>query len=358
MKWHKPPFKLKEIKIEVTHDCMLRCVHCSSNSEDNTELNMDWKSCKKILDDAAYMGVETVAFSGGEPLLWEHIVRAADQAARYGMDVYIYTTGNAPGAKKLLEKLYGVRLSKVMLSLFGANAEQHEKVTLSFGSYDETIEMVEYCVTIGLFTEFHFVPMSSNYELLSAIAELARSMGVKKVSVLRLVPQGRGANKNVCGLSHAQNLELRKIIKGLHNQGHDIRLGSPYNFLMLRERPQCCSGIDRLTIGPDLRIFPCDAFKHIHPADIGASSDFSCLHANSLFECWEKSPYLGVVRKYLTSDFAPECSVCQKLENCMSGCMAQKFYAYGELKKCPDPMCLFGDIMTTGKETGEKGVGH
>ncbi len=345
MKWHKPPFKLKEIKIEVTHDCMLRCVHCSSISEDNTGRNIEWTSCKKILDDAASMGVEKVAFSGGEPLLWEHIISAVDQAARYGMDVYIYTTGNAPGAKNLLEKLYSVGLSKVMFSLFGTNARQHEKVTMSCGSYDKTIAMAEYCVTIGLFTEFHFVPLSSNYKLLSAIAELAFSMGVKRVSVLRFVPQGRGVNKNVCGLSHAQNLELRSKIKALHKQGHDIRLGSPYNFLMLREKPQCCSGIDRLTIGPDLRIFPCDAFKHIRPTDIGASSDFSCLYTNSLIECWEKSPYLGVVREYLTSDFAPECSACQKLEDCLSGCMAQKFYAFGELKKCPDPMCVLGNTV-------------
>ena len=70
---NKSPFKLQEVKIEVTHDCMLQCVHCSSVSEANTERNMGWPSCERILNEAVTMGVKEVAFSGGEPLLWEHI---------------------------------------------------------------------------------------------------------------------------------------------------------------------------------------------------------------------------------------------------------------------------------------------
>lgn len=165
---------------------------------------------------------------------------------------------------------------------------------------------------------------------------------LERISVLRLVPQGRGRKEKDGQLSHSQNLELRKIIKKLRFDGYDIRLGSPYNFLMLRENPQCRSGIDRMTIGPDLRIFPCDAFKHIAPEEVGASNEFSNLRDYSLYECWRNSPYFGVVREYLTTEFEIECKICKKLKACLSGCMAQKFYAYGESKKCPDPMCLLG----------------
>jgi radical SAM protein with 4Fe4S-binding SPASM domain len=112
---------------------------------------------------------------------------------------------------------------------------------------------------------------------------------------------------------------------------------------MIREKPQCRSGIDRLKVSPDLKIFPCDAFKHISPKKVGVDSEYSNLKEYSLLECWKKSPYLGVVREYLTTDFAVECKNCKKLKTCHSGCMAQKFYAYGELRKCSDPMCLLGN---------------
>lgn len=339
MEWHRPPFKLKEIKIEVTHDCMLHCIHCSSMANEITGRSINWESCQKIIDEAFVLGVRNIAFSGGEPLLWKHIHLAVARAASLGIDVYVYTSGNVLNAEKLLNKLYGVGLSKVMFSIFGANAMHHEKITKYSGSYSKTIGIAAYCASIGLKTEFHFVPLTSNLGELREIANIGRNIGITRISVLRLVPQGRGAVNNE-ELSHDQNIELRKTIKELRDQGHDIRLGSPYNFLMLRERPQCCAGIDRLTIGPDLKIFPCDAFKHISPDNVGVSSEFSNLNYHSLAECWEKSPYLDVVRKYLMTDFAPKCSTCTKLEDCSSGCMAQKFYAFGELKKCPDPMCL------------------
>jgi len=341
MEWRKSPFTLRELKIEVTHDCMLQCVHCSSCAGINSGRSMRWLSCEQILDDAVAMGVKEITFSGGEPLLWEHIQDAVRRASRHGMKVFLYTTGNVPNAEKALSDLNSAGLFRVMFSLFGMDADQHEKVTTVKGSYGKTLKIASYCLSIGLDTEFHFVPLSHNYRSLYGIAELARHMGVKRISVLRLVPQGRGTTQKDRQLSYSENIELRKIIRALRAVGHDIRLGSPYNFLMLREKPQCHSGIDRMTVGPDLRIFPCDAFKHISPENIDASSEYSNLSKYSLLECWEKSPYLSAVREYLTTDFAIECKTCQKLETCHSGCLAQKFYWYGELRKCPDPMCLF-----------------
>lgn len=341
VEWHRPPFKLKEIKIEVTHDCLLSCVHCSSLASEITGRSMNWLSCENILNEAAAIGIETIAFSGGEPLLWKYIHKAIEQTTQSGIKAHIYTTGNVPRVEEKLQQLYTVGLSKIMFSLFGANAEQHEKVTKAHGSYNKTISAAQYCVTIGLQAEFHFVPLKYNFRELPEIVGKARSMGIDRVSLLRLVPHGRGANTRHDELNHAENRELRILIKDLRSDGYDIRLGSPYNFLMLNEKPQCCAGIDRITIGPDLRIFPCDAFKHIFPEDIGASSNYSNLRDYSLAECWEKSSYLGVVRQYLTSDFAFECSVCKNLSDCRSGCMAQKFYAFNELKKTTDPMCFF-----------------
>jgi radical SAM protein with 4Fe4S-binding SPASM domain len=304
---------------------------------------MEWPSCRQILDEAAAMGVQEVAFSGGEPLIWKHLKNAVERASRNGMEVFLYTTGNVPSAQKVLYELRTAGLSRAMFSLFGNNADQHENVTGVRGSFENTLMTVSYCSAIGLDTEFHFVPLSHNYESLHGIADLAHRMGVKRISLLRLVPQGRADQEKDKQLSHSNNLELREIVKTIRTAGQDVRLGSPYNFLMLRDKPQCRSGIDRLTIGPDLRIFPCDAFKHISPEKIGVGSEYSRLGEYSLSKCWAESLYLSAVRKYLTTEFAAECKSCAKLEACKSGCLAQKFYVRGELTKCPDPMCLLGN---------------
>lgn len=343
MKSRMPKYHLNEIKIEVTHDCRLKCLHCSSFAGQDTGRSLEWESCEKIIDDAKAMGVRELAFSGGEPLIWDHIAEATKLASGHDIEVFLYTSGYAPNARRIIKSLRNFGLSKAMFSIFGENAEQHESITKVRGSYRQTIEIASYGVSLGLDTEFHFVPFSSNYKSLRRVAEQAREMGIKRVSVLRLVPQGRGRNISGLQLDHLENMELRRMIENLRKAGHDIRLGSPYNFIMLREKPQCKSGIDRLIVGPDLKIFPCDAFKHISPEQIGVNSTFSSLRNNNLSECWEKSPYLNTVRKHLNGNFANTCKECHKFDLCLSGCLAQKFYHYGELKNCPDPMCLLNN---------------
>ena len=303
---------------------------------------MDWSTFCRVLDEAINLGANEIAFSGGEPLLWENIEGAVSRSSKHGIRTILYTTGNVPNAEMMIRNLHNIGLGQVAFSVFGINSEQHEMVTNKAGSYSRTIELAKYSSAIGLATEFHFVPFSWNYKILPEIVYHASKIGVRRVSVLRLVPQGRGKDIIDGSLNKSQNIELRNIIKKLLSNGFDIRLGSPYNFLMLQEDPQCRAGIDRMTIGPDFRIFPCDAFKHISPEGIGVSSDYSNLRSHTLKECWERSPYFQAVQEYLMTDVAVECKSCATYNKCKSGCVAQKFFSYGRLLKSPDPMCLIG----------------
>ena len=332
-------YTLKEIKLEVTHVCHLRCSHCSSCATPDNSRELSWRDCKGIVDQAAAMGVNEIYFSGGEPLLWPHLLDAVELAASYGMAVRLYSSGTF-SKENIFEQLKKSGLDRIIFSLFGVNSDAHEKITGVIGSFDQTLTSIETCHRVGLKTELHFVPLAHNYTALEQLACLAKENGISRISVLRLVPQGRAKDSDLNLLTREQNLHLRKIITRLRADGHDIRTGSPYNFLMLKDKPQCNSGIDRLTIGPDLRIFPCDAFKQLPPTELGITSEYSNLLNHTLAECWEKSPYLNSVREYLKSDFSPECAECDCLEKCHSGCLAQKIHAHGSMVKAPDPMCL------------------
>lgn len=340
MKTHAAPFVLKELKLEVTHACPLKCVHCSSLAGATCVRQMSWEECKRILMEAAELQVKEIAISGGEPLLWEHLAQAVSCATEHGIGLSLYTTGIAPKAISKFRALQKAGLSRVIFSVFSRSKERHDAITLVDGSFDVTINSMRNCIELGFNVEIHFVPMAANYAELRSVAELARNMGISRVSVLRLVPQGRGSDYETLKLNHESNLTLQKSIIELRKEGHDIRVGSPYNILALKSNPECCAGIDRITISPELKISPCDAFKQITPEMLGVSSEFYSLGECGLRDCWEKSEYLQKIREYLTTPFAEECSGCNCLENCLSGCVAQKFYAYGDLLKRPDPMCL------------------
>lgn len=342
MRRHTPPFRLKEIKIEVTFNCGLSCVHCSSDARPSNLLEMGRDDCLRILEDASKMGTREVAFSGGEPMLWSPIADAVETATKHSLNVTVYTSGVAEEFKRKALHLNALGASRFIFSLFGATPLTHERITRKAGSFNLTKMAMRDAMDAGLATELHFVPFSINYRDLAEVAKLARRLGVSRVSVLRLVPQGRAALIRDRALNRVQNLELRRQILDLRNEHGEnfIRTGSPYNFLMLNNNPACSAAIDRLIIGPDLRLYPCDAFKRVSPMEFVNTDDWSCLAERSLSECWEKSPYLEAVRKYLTTDFDDPCNSCGLLEGCLSGCLAQKFIANNSLEKKPDPDCL------------------
>src|SRR6185369_5187938 len=234
MKMHAAPYVLKEIKLEVTHACLLKCVHCSSLAGVACVRQMKWEKCRRILKEAAEMQVAEVSISGGEPLLWESLPEAIAYSGELGIDAALYTTGIAPNALNTFQKLKIAGLSRVIFSVFGKGRECHDAVTLVDGSFDATVDSMRNCIDLGFNVEIHFVPMALNYRELRPVAELARDMGITRVSVLRLVPQGRGSDYERLKLNHGENVSLRQTIAELRDEGHDIRVGSPYNILMLK----------------------------------------------------------------------------------------------------------------------------
>jgi len=340
IQYHKPPFLLRDFKIEVTYRCDLNCIHCSSDARPSNPLEMSRDDCLRILSEAAQMGAREVAFSGGEPLGWAHILDAAETAASVGLAVTIYTSGNVVDFADKATRLRRLGVSGFVFSLFGGTIDSHERTTRTRGSFERTKTAIKVAREIGIETELHFVPMANNYRELSDIVALGRELGASEVSVLRLVPQGRAALLPGRALNRVQNLELRRQIRDLIKSGFDIRTGSPYNFLLLNDEPGCCAAIDRLIIGPNLRVYPCDAFKQVGAEELVGTLDRSSLHRASLQECWDQSPFLDAVRKHLMTPFEDPCESCGLLDKCLSGCLAQKVVAYKTLEKHPDPDCL------------------
>ena len=336
MRLHKPPFELKELKIEVTYQCELACIHCSSEASSTNALQMSTEDCLRIIEEAALMGVEDIAFSGGEALLWKGLPKALKFCKSKRIRTTLYTTGicDVPG---IITNLNG--LDTIVFSVYSGSAQIHDSITATNGSFDKTICSINEAVSAGIQTELHFVPMSNNYVQLANVVELGKRCGVKKISVLRLVPQGRNKG-NALFLDPFQNLELRKSIFALREHDNEVRVGSPYNIFMIKDSPSCAAGITKLTISPDMCIYPCDAFKQITPAMLGLDDPFWNIKNKSLANAWNQSHYLAAIRNYLMTDFASCCANCKYIDKCLSGCVAQKYYKHGYLAKTSDPMCL------------------
>lgn len=333
--------QLRDVKIEVTHKCNLACVHCSSEAHPSNQLEMSKTDCLRIIREGAQLGARKMTFSGGEPFLWKYLPEAVSLAFSFNMEVSIYTTGNTDEYESLVPVLKKCGLERLIFSLFGADKRTHENITRKAGSFEKTLGSIRHARSKNIDTQIHFVPTSKNHTTLEQVITLAESLDVSAVSILRLVPQGRASLLPKDVLSRIQNIDLQSRIKKLREQSRiQIRTGSPYNFLLLNEKTFCEAANDRIIIGPDLYVFPCDAFKGILPLKIVGTDDLSILSQASLSECWSGSPYLNAIRMSIQSELNSQCGSCKNVKLCKSGCLAQKFLKNRSLDSQPDPDCL------------------
>lgn len=332
---------LSEVKLEVTHRCSLSCIHCSGSAGPSSQREVELAAVLSILDEAAAMGARGVEFSGGEPLLWPGLADAAVHATERSLRVGVYSSGTAPSVPDILERLRLAGATRLALSVYGSTPETHDWVTRVDGSLLKVLHAAQVARELDLDTEFHFVPMRRNWRDFLGVADLAYTLGVQRMSVLRLVPQGRAALIPDQALTRLENINLRSIIQRIRRDGRvEVRLGSPYNFLGLSTDTPCNSGLSRLIIDPSLRVFPCDALKGLDSEVLKTLPAVWSLDSRTLAECWAASPFLVAVRNHLTEPHPEPCVSCQMIDRCGSGCLGQKIRLTGDLRRQPDPMCL------------------
>lgn len=343
---------LKKIKIEITQNCPLGCLHCSTSAGRNRNDHIPIDILKRLLNEASEMGVESVSFSGGEPLVYPELNDLVSYSSGLGLYLSLYTSGiintnlhplSVDGAKALVES--GV--DRFIFSIYSTNQSGHSSIT-GFDTLPLTLEAMKNTTAArAKCVEIHFVALKRNYRDLENVVSLASSLGVSQVSILRFVPQGRGAPiARTEKLSRNQLIELANAINTIKHKYGDvnIRVGAPYNILGLG-KSQCNAGESILVITYSGQAVPCDGFKNVNYPD----KEHGNIYNTSLQSIWERSGLLNRVRYELGNDLhKTKCGECNLLSSCQSGCLAQKVVQNGwnELD-LQDPDCL---IITNEEE--------
>ena len=164
------------------------------------------------------------------------------------------------------------------------------------GGFELMKQSIRDCVSSGLIVEVHVVPMQVNFRHLKSIFAMCYQLGVVKVSILRLVVQGRALeNLQLVNLSVEDNREVFKLIRTLQEEYQGkVRIGLPYSDSSCRI--YCKAATDKINIRYDGNVYPCEVFKDdLLNAKLGYEPDN--VWKDSFYVIYQKSPYLNVVRK-------------------------------------------------------------
>lgn len=135
--------KNKQLIIETTNICDARCVTCPREQFKQKPLMMDMGLFKKIVDDAAQYGIESVDTCGfGEPLLDKHLFERYDyiRAKLPQAKIFMSTTGFHLDADKWLKVVKYVDILK--LSIYGVTKETYEAFHRGRLKYEESMSNI------------------------------------------------------------------------------------------------------------------------------------------------------------------------------------------------------------------------
>jgi len=375
--------KPNEISIEVTHACGMKCIMCSSSADFPTPMKgeMDLKTIVRILKEGKELGAKVVSWSGGDPIIRPDFWVLVDIAHKLGYKQLLYTTGikfNGQDYEPMsdyeleLAKKYDMRL---IFDLQSHNSKRHDEIFGVEGVFDIEIDVIKRAIKIDVPVETHFVPQRKNIYDIEDYVYFLDSLGVEKVSFLRLVPQGR-AKENWKEIAPTK-YQFRKMQHLFHDLlrrkdlNIKIRLGHPINFQFLVEYEltgkfpdehglvngipidSCRGGTDAPLIKPNGDVDVCPAWKGLSEYIAGN------VKTQSLKEIWHKAHTYRVFREFIHGEkylkMKSPCVKCPFFKWCKGKCTAQRLIVskekYGNDKDIEDlillekdPMCWADDL--------------
>jgi radical SAM protein with 4Fe4S-binding SPASM domain len=345
----KTPLKLKEVTLELTRKCPLRCLHCSSNGGLPYHEEIGENKISEIIADSIKLGARELFISGGEPFESENLLFACREGNKHGMLVSVFTSGNKSDADTIrplshseINEIYMNGASKIIFSIHGADHSSHDALSGRCGSYSNLLKSIKVASISNLVIELNFVPTLLNYRSLPQVVDLANLISISKINILRFVPQGRGGkNREKLEMRVPEYCEFLQTLRQINDKNPTmLRLGSHFNGLINKSYLGCTAGIDKLAIRADGKVFPCVSMK-----DLFNDADGISLYDSNLRQIWISSTVFQVTRKYANRKIIAECSGCPRLKQYdVESCPTQEFLSSYDVSNADiEPATVLGE---------------
>jgi len=229
--------KLKEISIEITNECCMSCIHCSSGAAKKLENELSLDEIKELLAQAKGLGACIFTISGGEPLLRNDLKEIIGCAREKNFQIRLQTSGTYNFGNGFVSipdsflDFYATDLNfgdKIVYSVHGLGST-HERITKVKGSFRLVMESIKKGVSNDVFTEVHTVVNALNYKEIPKIASDLEKIGVNSWHILRLVPQGRCEKHPELIMDAKEFKTLQEILIDLTKENHGMKIYLGHN---------------------------------------------------------------------------------------------------------------------------------
>ena len=319
---------------ELTHRCPLACPYCSNpvNLERAAgELSeQDWR---RVLAEAAALGVLQVHFSGGEPMARRDLPGLIGAASGLGLYSNLITSGTLGGAREI-EAFAAAGLKHVQLSFQDHTAENGDRIAGMAGAHERKTRFAAAVRLAGLPLTLNMVVHRQNLAGVPDMIEMARTLGARRVEIAHVQYYAWAlANRDALLPSRDQLDEATRAVEAARERLKGVLTIDYVVPDYHGRRPKSCmSGWGRqfLNVMPSGTAVPC------HAAEILPGIAFPSVRTGSIADIWYRSEAFNRFRG--TDWMAEPCRSCERREIDWGGCRCQALLLTGDAART-DPVC-------------------
>lgn len=335
---------------ELTHRCPLACGYCSNPLELARRADeLDTATWRRVLGEAAALGVLQVNLTGGEPLVRDDLEALVAEARARELYTNLITSG-VPADRARLGRLAAAGLDGVQVSVQDTDPAGAVRIAgrESMGAKLETAAAVR---ALGLPLTLNVVLHRGNIGRVADFVALAEEVGAERLELANTQYLGWAlVNRDALLPSGAELAQARAVADAAR-----ARLRGKIEILFVLPdyhagRPRACmDGWARryLVVTPDGRALPC------HQAATISSLTFENVQTRPLADIWERSPAFQAFRG---EGWMPEpCRSCDERARDFGGCRCQALALAGD-PAATDPACALAprhDVVVAARARAE-----
>jgi pyrroloquinoline quinone biosynthesis protein E len=317
---------------EITYRCPLHCPYCSNPLQNPAGAELTTEEWRRVLEEAAALGVLQAGFSGGEPLARKDLAEIIAAARASGLYTNLITSGIGLDAERL-DGLRASGLDSIQLSLQADEAALADSIA-GAAVHSRKLEIARLIRDERMPLSLNVVLHRANIGRLPQLLALAEALGAERIELANTQYYGwAGANR-------AQLMPTREQVRAAHEialAAQQRLAGRMEIFYVLPDyfetRPKpCMQGWGRryITVNPTGQVLPCPTAYSIPGLTL------ENVRGRPLAWIWTESESFN---RFRGTDWMPEpCQSCPAREIDFGGCRCQAALLLGN-PDATDPVC-------------------
>ena len=321
---------------EITNQCNLSCVHCFTAAGKRPHDELTTEECKRVIDSMAAMGVGTIGWTGGEPLLRVDLEELAGYAALKSIMSNI-TTNAVLLDEQRAKSLLNVGMRAVQISLDGSTPERNRRIR---GSSDEEfyqiIHAIRLCKSLNLRVHLATLVGLETLDDVREMVSLGKREGVDAIRFCGFAPVGRGKKNSI-----KERLQLRGALDALaqfiHEMQNDGEIVMSFDVSFGPVPPDyefhtCMAGIETFYLKANGDVFPCTAL-------LDQRFRVGNVREHPLETIWN-APEMWAHSMFPKDEIKGACHTCDNFAYCHGACRGATLAHTGDLY-ASFPTCLY-----------------